>query len=141
MNTHSQNLAGPSPPSGQNTRHDVSSAWRCHESRFRAAIASSSGASSLPACATVPASVAGEISAPCRARPVTSEFADRPASNRSTSSIAVNPFVNRPFPIALGGPGDHHRQRPLAPALSDDRRLQFATRRMITCQSSCSPDQ
>ena len=36
------------------------------------AIASSSGASSLPACATVPASVAGAISAPCRARPVTS---------------------------------------------------------------------
>jgi len=49
--------------------------------------------------------VAGEISAPCRARPVTSEFADRPASNRSTSSIAMNPFVNRPFPIAFGGPG------------------------------------
>ena len=141
MNTHSQNLAGPSPPSGQNTRHDVSSAWRCHESRFRAAIASSSGASSLPACATVPASVAGEISAPCRARPVTSEFADRPASNRSTSSIAVNPFVNRPFPIALGGPGaitvsgPSHRHSLLY------RRLQFATRRMITCQSSCSPDQ
>ena len=106
-----------------------------------AAIASSSGASSLPACATVPASVAGEISAPCRARPVTSEFADRPASNLSTSSIAVNPFVNRPFPIALGGPGaitvsgPSHRHSLLY------RRLQFATRRMITCQSSCSPDQ
>jgi hypothetical protein len=49
--------------------------------------------------------VAGEISAPCRARPFTSEFADRPASNRSTSSIAMNPFVNRPFPTAFGGPG------------------------------------
>ena len=68
-------------------------------------IASASGASSAPACAHVPAKVAGEISAPCRARPVTSEFMLRPAANRSTSSIAVNPFVNRPFPIAFGGPG------------------------------------
>jgi hypothetical protein len=53
----------------------------------------------------VPASVAGEIPAPCRASPVTSEFMLRPAANRSTSSIAGNPFVNRPFPIAFGGPG------------------------------------
>ena len=106
MNTHSHHFAGPPPSSpGQKTRHVVSSAWRCHESRFRSAIAASTGASSLPACATVPASVAGEISAPWRASPVTSEFALRPASNRSTSSIAVNPFVNRPFPIAFGGPG------------------------------------
>jgi hypothetical protein len=49
--------------------------------------------------------VAADISAPWRARPFTSEFAGRPASNRSTSSIAVNPFVNRPFPTAFGAPG------------------------------------
>ena len=29
----------------------------------------------------------------------------RPAANRSTSSIAMKPFVNRPFPTAFGGPG------------------------------------
>jgi len=83
----------------------VSSAWKCQDSRFRSAIAAASGASSPAACAHVPAAVAGEISAPCRASPVTSEFWLRPAVNRSVSSIAINPFVNRPFPIAFGGPG------------------------------------
>ncbi len=68
-------------------------------------IASATGASSAPACAQVPASVAGEISAPCRARPVTSEFWLRPATNRSVRSIAMNPLEKRPFPIAFGGPG------------------------------------
>ena len=29
----------------------------------------------------------------------------RPATNRSASSIAMNPLENRPFPIAFGGPG------------------------------------
>jgi len=29
----------------------------------------------------------------------------RPAANRSVSSIAMNPLVNRPLPIAFGGPG------------------------------------
>ncbi len=29
----------------------------------------------------------------------------RPAVNRSTRSIAMKAFVNRPFPIAFGGPG------------------------------------
>ena len=105
MNTQSQNFTGPFPSPGQKTRHVVSSAWKCHDSRFRSAIAAASGASSPAACATVPASVAAEISAPCRASPVTSEFWLRPAANRPASSIAVNPFVNRPFPIAFGGPG------------------------------------
>ena len=68
-------------------------------------MASSSGASSAPACAHVPASVAGETSAPCRARPATSEFWLRPATYRSVSSIAMNPLDNRPLPIAFGGPG------------------------------------
>ena len=105
MNTQSQNFAGPPPSPGANTRHVVSSAWISQESRFRSAIAPDSGASSLPACATVPASVAGEISAPCRVSPVTREFMLRPEPNRSVSSIAMNPFVNRPFPTAFGGPG------------------------------------
>ena len=68
-------------------------------------MASSSGTSSAPACAQVPASVPGEISAPCLASPVTSEFMLRPAANRSVNSIAMNPLVNRPLPIAFGGPG------------------------------------
>ena len=105
MKTQSQYLAGPSPSPGANTRHVVSSACSSQESRFRSAIASDSGASSLPACAHVPARVAGEISAPCRDSPVTREFMLRPAVNRSVSSIAMKPFVNRPFPIAFGGPG------------------------------------
>ena len=29
----------------------------------------------------------------------------RPAANRSVSSIAMNPLLNRPFPTAFGGPG------------------------------------
>jgi hypothetical protein len=101
MNTQSQNFAGPPPSPGANTRHVVSSAWISQES----AIAPASGASSLPACATVPASVAGEISAPCRVSPVTRKFMLRPEPDRSVSSIAVNPFVNRLFPAASGGPG------------------------------------
>ena len=105
MNTHSHHFAGPSPSPGAKTRHVVSSACRCHDSRFRSAIAPASGSSSPPACPHVPASVAAEISAPCRDSPVTSEFMLRPAANRSVSSIAMNPLENRPFPIAFGGPG------------------------------------
>ena len=141
MKTHSHHFAGPSPSRGANTRHVVSSACRCHEPRDRSVIASASGASSVPACAHVPASVAGEISAPCRVRPVTSEFMLRPAANRSASSIAMKAFVNRPFPIALPGPGaitvpwTRHEQARFCP------HRQCATTRMITCQSSCSPDQ
>ena len=125
--TQSHHLPGPVPSSGANTRQVVSSAWKCHESRFRAAIASASGASSAPACPHVPASVAGEISAPCRASPATREFRLRPAANRSTSSIAVNPLVNRPFPIAFGGPGavtvkgPGHRHALLIPARGNAR--------------------
>jgi len=61
---------------------------------------------------------------------------DRPDPNRSVSSIAVNPFVSRPFPIAFGGPGaitvagPGHRHSLL------QRRWQFATSRMMTCQST-----
>src|SRR5512144_2354097 len=126
MNTHSHQRTEPPgcPPSlssrGAKTRQVVSSACRCQESRDRAVIASASGASSAPACAQVPASVAGEISAPCRARPVTREFMLRPATYRSVSSITTNPLENSPLPIAFGGPG--------------------ATTRTITCQSNCCPD-
>ena len=90
-NTHSHHRAGPSPHAGTNTCQVVSSACRCQESRDRAQIASSSGASSAPAAAAVPVSVAGETSAPCRASPVTSEFWLPPATYRSVSSIAMNP--------------------------------------------------
>ena len=68
-------------------------------------VAPASGTGSAPACAHVPAKVAGEISAPCLPSPVTSEFMLRPAANRSVSNIAMNPLVNRPLPIAFGGPG------------------------------------
>ena len=53
----------------------------------------------------------------------------------------MNPLVNRPFPIAFGGPGaitvpgTRHAQARLY------RRRQCAATRTITCQSSCSPDQ
>ncbi len=138
MNTQSHHFAGPPPSPGANTRHVVSSACRCHDPRDRSAIASATGASSAPARAHVPARVAGEISAPSRASPVTSEFMLRPAANRSVSSIAVNPFVNRPFPIAFGGPGavtvagtgqEHARRY---------RRRQCATSVTSTRQSSSS---
>src|SRR6266704_1826216 len=45
------------------------------------------------------------MSAPCRARPVTSEFWLRPATYRAVSSIAMNALDTRPLPIAFGGPG------------------------------------
>ena len=76
----------------------VSSACRRHEPRDRAAMASSSGASSAPACEPAPASVPGAISAPCLASPVTSEFMLRPAANRSVNSIARNPWRKAPSP-------------------------------------------
>ncbi len=105
MNTRSHHFAGPSPSRGAKTRQVVSSACRCQESRDRSVTASAAGTSSAPACAQVPAKVAGEISAPCLARPFTSEFWLRPAANRSVSSIAMKALENRPFPIAFGGPG------------------------------------
>src|SRR6266550_4340477 len=58
-NTHSHHFAGPSPSRGAKTRQVVSSACRCHEPRDRAAMASSSGASSAqPARRPRPASPA-----------------------------------------------------------------------------------
>src|SRR6266852_5586648 len=105
MHTHSHHFAGPPPSRGANTRHVVSSACRCQEPRDRSVTASASGTSSAPACAQVPAKVAGETSAPCLARPFTREFMLRPATYRSVNSIAMNPLENRPFPIAFGGPG------------------------------------
>ena len=105
MKTHSHHFAGPSPSRGANTRHVVSSACRCQEPRDRSVTASASGTSSAPACAHVPAKVAGETSAPCLPSPVTSEFMLRPAANRSVRSIAMNELEKRPFPIAFGGPG------------------------------------
>jgi hypothetical protein len=62
----------------------------------------------------------------------------RPATNRSVSSIAMNPLENRPFPIAFGGPG--------AVTVADTgqeqarryRQRQCAATRTMTCQSSSS---
>src|SRR4029453_6307226 len=68
-------------------------------------IASSRGPSSARAAAQVPVSVAGERSAPCRAKAVTSEFWERPATYRSVSRCAMNALETRPLPIAFGGPG------------------------------------
>ena len=104
-------------------------------------IASASGTSSAPACAHVPAKVAGEISAPCLPSPVTSEFMLRPAANRSVSSIAMNPLDNRPLPTAFGGPGAITVAGTRQSQARRYRRRQCATSRTITCQSSCSPDQ
>ena len=88
-----------------NTRHEVSSACRCQDSLDRAVIACSSGASSAPAAAQVPVSVAADSATPCRPSPATSEFRLRPATYRSVSSNTMNPLVNKPLPIAFGGPG------------------------------------
>ncbi len=138
MNTQSHHFAGPSPSRGANTRHVVSSACRCHEPRDRSVIASASGTSSAPACAHVPAKVAGEISAPCRDRPVTSEFMLRPATNRSVSSIAMNPLEKRPLPIAFGGPGAVTAAGTRQEQARRYRRRQCAATRTMTCQSSSS---
>ena len=101
-------------------------------------IASASGTSSAPACAHVPAKVAGEISAPCRDRPVTSEFMLRPATNRSVSSIAMNPLEKRPLPIAFGGPGAVTAAGTRQEQARRYRRRQCAATRTMTCQSSSS---
>ena len=137
-NTHSHHFAGPFPSRGAKTRHVVSSACRCQEPRDRSAIASSSGASSAPACAHAPASVPGAIWAPCRASPVTSEFMDRPATNRSVNSIARNPFDSRPFPIAFGSPGAVTAAGTRQPQARRYQRRQCAVTRTVTCQSSSS---
>ena len=139
-NTHSHHLAGPSPSRGAKTRHVVSSACRCHEPRDRAVIASSSGTSSVPACAHAPASVPGETSAPCRASPVTSEFMLRPAANRSVNSNARNALVKRPLPIAFGGPGAVTVAGTGQSQARRYRRRQSARTRTTTSQSSCSVD-
>jgi hypothetical protein len=100
--------------------------------------ASCTGASSFPACASTPASVASEMSAPCRARPAVSECRLRPATYRSVNSSARNPLLNRPLPIAFGGPGaitvtgtEHRHVRRY-------RRRRCTTSRTLTCQSICS---
>jgi hypothetical protein len=81
-----------------------------------------------------------EIPAPCRSSRVTSEFMLRPAANRPAGRIAVNPFVNRPFPIAFGGPGAITVAGPRQPRSLLQRRWQFPRTVIVTCQSSCSPD-
>jgi hypothetical protein len=101
-------------------------------------IASSSGTSSCPACASAPVTVAAEISAPCRASPASNECRLRPATYRSHHACAMNPLDKRPLPIAFGGPGaitvtgtGHRHERRY-------RRRRCTTSRTITCQSTCS---
>ena len=101
-------------------------------------IASSSKASSAPACAHAPASVPGAIWAPWRASPATSEFMLRPATNRSVNSIARNALEKRPFPIAFGGPGAVTAAGTRQPQARRYRRRQCAATRTVTCQSSSS---
>jgi len=96
------------------------------------------GASNVPAAAQVPTNVEELTSAPWRASPAIREFRERPATNRSTSSIAMNPLLNRPLPTAFGGPGvvtvlapaHRHRRR--------YRRRRCTTTRTVTRQSTCS---
>ena len=72
------------------------------------------------------------------AGPAASEFMLRPAANRSVSSIAMNPFVNRPFPIAFGGPGAITVAGTRQPQSRRYRRRQCTATRTTTSQSSCS---
>jgi hypothetical protein len=137
VNTRSHHFAGPSASRGAKTRQVVPSACRCQESRDRSVMFSATGTSSAPACAQVPARVAGEMSAPCRARPYTSEFWLRPATDRSVSSIAMKALENRPFPIAFGGPGAVTVAGTRQEQARRYRRRQSARTRTITSQSSC----
>ena len=136
--TRSHHRAGPFPSRGANTCQVVSPACRCQESRDLAQMAASSGASSVPAAAAVPVSVAGETSAPCRARETTSEFWLRPATYRSVMSIAMKALDNRPVPIAFGGPGAVTVAGTRQSQARRYRRRQSARTRTVTVQSSCS---
>jgi hypothetical protein len=62
----------------------------------------------------------------------------RPAANRSVSSMAMKALVNRPFPIAFGGPGAITVAGTRQPQTRRYRRRQCAATRTITTQSSCS---
>jgi hypothetical protein len=74
-------------------------------------------------------------------RPVTSEFMLRAATYRSVSSIAMKPSVNRPLPIAFGGPGAITVVGTRHPHSRLYRRRQCAAALTIPSQFSCSPDQ
>ena len=50
----------------------------------------------------------------------------------------MNPLVNRPLPIAFGGPGAVTVAGTRHPQARRYRRRQCAATRTITCQSSCS---
>jgi hypothetical protein len=62
----------------------------------------------------------------------------RPAANRSVSSMAMKALVNRPLPIAFGGPGAITVAGTRQPQTRRYRRRQCAATRTITTQSSCS---
>ena len=62
----------------------------------------------------------------------------RPATNRSVSSIAMNPLEKRPLPIAFGGPGAVTAAGTRQEQARRYRRRQCAATRTMTCQSSSS---
>ena len=62
----------------------------------------------------------------------------RPATNRSTKSIAMNALDKRPLPIAFGGPGAVTVAGTRQSQARRYRRGQSARTRTITSQSSCS---
>ena len=104
MNTQSHHFAGPSPSRGGEhpprrlVRVQVPGAPRPLRDRVRQRDEQRPGLRARPR-----QSSRGDLRAVDR--PVTSEFMLRPATNRSVSSIAMNPLEKRPLPIAFGGPG------------------------------------
>ena len=62
----------------------------------------------------------------------------RPATNRSVSSIAMNPLEKKPFPIAFGGPGAVTAAGTRHPQARRYQRRQCAATRTMTRQSSSS---
>jgi hypothetical protein len=91
--------------------HEVSPACRCQDSRDRAAMASSSGPSRTPAAAHIPVSVAGETSAPCRAREVTRQFWLPPSHIPLGQQHRDELVAEKALADRLGRAGRRHRRR------------------------------
>src|SRR5271165_3408999 len=118
MNTQSQNFAGPPPSPGANTRHVVSSAWISQESRFRFAIAPASGASSLPACATVPAQRRRGDLRPLPGQPCHQGIHAPARAEALREQHRGEPVREQALPDRLRRARRHHRLLPRAAALS-----------------------
>ena len=141
-NTHSHHFAGPSPSRGANTRHVVSSACRCHESRFRSAIAPASGEQrpGLPArpgqrgrrdLRALPGKPRHQgIHAPARGEPLRQQHRDEPVAEQALPDRLRrsrrrhrrrDPAAARPLiPLAaVRGPPGRSPASPAAPRTSD----------------------